>query len=295
MHIVITGGTGFIGSALISALVERGDTVTILTRGPASSDDPVRCINSLDEMAADSSVDAVINLAGASLADRRWSKSYKAEITRSRIATTQALVAFCQRLDTPPDVLLSASAIGYYGPRDDDKIDEKEPAGNCFSSNLCESWEAEALAAQGLGTRVCLLRLGVVLDRQGGAMTEMARPFKFGLANWIGSGSQWLSWVHRRDVIAAMLWLLEKPEASGPYNLTAPEPVTSRGFCEAMKRHTRTFLTLRMPAAAMRLLVGEIGDELLITGQRVVPARLLAEGFNFQYSDIDAALKELLG
>lgn len=294
MHTVITGGTGFIGAALASRLTARGDTVTILSRRPADDEGAVRYIRSLDALADDAAVDAVINLAGAPLAGRRWNSAYKEQIVASRIETTRAVVALCARLVRPHEVLLSASAIGYYGPHKDEKLNEISPSSHCFSSDLCQLWEKEARAAEAFGVRVCLLRLGVVLDRDGGAMTEMARPFKLGLANWIGSGEQWLSWVHREDVLAAIQWLLQLPEASGAYNLTAPEPVTSRGFCDAMKRHTRTLLTLPMPAAVMRFMVGEVADELLITGQRVLPARLLDEGFAFRFADIDAALQDIL-
>ena len=294
MDILITGGTGFIGSALKDSLLEQGHSLVILSRQAKPGIRNCRYIEQLDELADDAAVDAIINLAGASLAGRRWTTSYKEEIVASRIGTTRALVQLCGRLQRPPKVLLSASAIGYYGPRDSNKLDEKEPPGTCFSSILCENWEAEASAAQGLGVRVCYLRFGVVLDREGGAMTEMARPFLFGLANWIGSGEQWLSWIHRTDAVAAIEWLLQHPDASGAFNVTAPEPVTSKGFCAAMKRKTRTFLTLPMPATAMRLLVGEMADELLITGQGVVPARLQEAGFTFRYATIDAALDDIV-
>lgn len=294
MHTVITGGTGFIGAALARQLAASGHTVTILSRQSLPDEGAVRYISTLDALPDDAEVDALVNLAGASLAGRRWNSAYKAEIVASRVETTRAVVALCARLNQPPGLLLSASAIGYYGPHDNDKLDELSDPGSCFSSELCKLWEQEARAAEASGVRVCLLRLGVVLDRKGGAMTEMARPFKFGLANWIGSGQQWLSWVHREDVLAAIEWLLQTPGATGAYNLTAPEPVTSRGFCDAMKRHTRTLMTLPMPATVMRLMVGEMADELLITGQRVVPVRLLDEGFAFRFADIDAALEDIL-
>jgi uncharacterized protein (TIGR01777 family) len=294
MDVLITGGTGFIGSALKLSLLEQGHSLVILSRQATPSVPNCRYIARLDELADDTDVDAIINLAGASLAGRRWTAAYKEEIVASRLEITRALVQLCGRLRRPPTVLLSASAIGYYGPRESNKIDEEEPSGNCFSSKLCKKWEAEASAAESLGVRVCCLRFGVVLDREGGAMTEMARPFKFGLANWIGSGEQWLSWIHRTDAVAAIEWLLQHSDASGAFNVTAPEPVTSKGFCEAMKRKTRTFLTLPMPAAAMRLLVGEMADELLITGQGVVPARLQDAGFAFRYATIDAALDDIV-
>jgi uncharacterized protein (TIGR01777 family) len=294
MNILITGGTGFIGSALQCALRSKGDSLIILSRQPGPVDDENRYISSLDQISDAERLDAIINLAGASLAGRRWSPAYKVEIIASRIDITGAVIALCARLERPPSVLLSASAIGYYGPGNDEKIDETFPAGSGFSSNLCADWENETVAAEALGIRVCLLRLGVVLDSDGGAMAEMARPFRFGIANWIGSGRQWLSWVHRADVVAAIDLLLHSPGVSGPVNVTAPAPVTSRGFCDAMKCRTRTLITLSMPAWVMRLLVGEMADELLITGQRVVPARLQAEGFPFRFPTIDAALDDIV-
>ncbi|MFT6957020.1 MAG: hypothetical protein ACJAYC_002027 [Halieaceae bacterium] len=294
MNILITGGTGFIGSALQCALRIKGYSLIILSRQPGPPGDGNRYICSLDQIPDSERLDAVVNLAGASLAGRRWSPEYKAEIIASRMTTTGAVVALCARLEDPPSVLLSASAIGYYGPGNDEKIDETFSAGSGFASNLCAGWESEAIAAEGLGVRVCLLRFGVVLDADGGAMTEMARPFRFGIANWIGTGRQWLSWVHRADAVAAIDWLLHAPGVSGVINVTAPAPVTSRGFCEAMKCRTRTLITLAMPARVMRLLVGEMADELLITGQRVVPARLQAEGFPFLFPTIDDALKDIL-
>ena len=294
MNILITGGTGFIGAALQSALHEQGHTLVILSRQGREGSDHCRYITSLDELANVYVLDAVINLAGAPLAGRRWSAAYKDEIMASRIDTTRALVKLIGRLEKAPKVLLSASAIGFYGPTEDNKLNEESPVGNCFSSKLCDSWEGEASAAGSLGVRVCHLRLGVVLDRDGGAMTEMARPFRMGLGNWIGSGRQWLSWVHRADVVAAILWLLQADSASGPFNVTAPEPVTSRGFCESMQRKFRTLVALPVPAFAMRLLVGEMAEELLITGQRVIPARLQAADFTFLYPTIDSALDAIV-
>ena len=228
MHYLVTGGTGFIGSALIPALLADGHSVTVLSRRAGSDQKSLRFIASLDVIAADTRIDAVVNLAGASLAGKRWTTAYKQEIFASRLATTERLLKLIARLETPPQVLLSASAIGYYGHHGDEPLSEEGAVVPGFSQDLCQRWEAAAMQASGLGVRVCLLRLGVVLDRDGGAMEEMARPFKFGVANWIGSGTQWLSWVHRRDVVAAIRFLQEHAELSGPFNITAPEPVTSR-------------------------------------------------------------------
>ncbi len=293
MHYLVTGGTGFIGSALIPALLADGHSVTVLSRRPGSDQKPLRFITSLDVIPADTRIDAVVNLAGASLAGQRWTPAYKQEIVASRLATTERLLKLIARLETSPQVLLNASAIGYYGHHGDEPLTEEGAVVPGFSQDLCQRWETAAMQASALGVRVCLLRLGVVLDRDGGAMEEMARPFKFGVANWIGSGTQWLSWVHRRDVVAAIRFLQEHTELSGPFNITAPEPVTSRDFCAAMKRHKRTFITVPMPATAIKLLVGEMADELLLNGQRVLPSRLQAAGFRFALPALDDALGDI--
>jgi len=290
MNILITGGTGFIGAALVPQLVEDGHAVTVLSRSRRETTDNVVYIDSLDSLGPEASVEVIINLAGASLADRRWTKTYKREIVSSRMSTTRAVLGLIERLQTPPAVLLNASAIGYYGASDQTPLDETSPQGEGFAADLCGDWEALASEVGQRGVRCCLLRLGVVLDRDGGALQEMARPFKLGVANWIGDGHQYLSWIHRDDVVSAIRFLMTDDQLSGPFNLTAPTPVTSREFCAAMKRHVRTLVTLPMPGVAMRALVGEMADELLISGQRVVPTGLTRAGFEFNFPDIDSAL-----
>jgi uncharacterized protein (TIGR01777 family) len=295
MHYLLTGGTGFIGAALIEALREKGHAMTVLTRQALPDRSDCRYVNDLDEIERGKQFDGVINLAGASLAGARWSERYKRELIESRVDTTRVLVELLMRLEHTPPVLLSGSAIGYYGHHGDELLAEDGEVTPGFAQQLCQQWEAAALQAESLGVRVCLLRLGVVLDSGGGALVDMARPFALGIANWLGDGRQWLSWVHRQDVVAAIGYLLEHPALSGPFNVTAPEPVTSRGFCEAMKRHRRTFLTMPVPAAAMRLLVGEMADELLLNGQRVLPAALAAAGFEFAFPTLDEALADIYG
>jgi uncharacterized protein (TIGR01777 family) len=294
MNYLITGGTGFIGTALIASLRAAGHGITVLTRQPRPPQEGVSFVTSLDAIPAQARFDGVVNLAGASLAGARWSESYKREITSSRLDTTGAVITLLGRLQKPPAVLLSASAIGYYGHHGDEALGEDGAVVPGFSQQLCQRWEAEALRAEALGTRVCLLRFGVVLDRDGGAMEQMAQPFRLGIANWLGSGQQWLSWVHRKDAVAAMDFLLARTDLSGPFNITAPEPVTSRGFCAAMKRRRRTLLTAPVPAPVMRLLVGEMAQELLLQGQRVLPLRLQAEGFRFSFPTLDDALGAIM-
>ena len=293
MHFLITGGTGFIGGALVTSLLGDGHPVTILSRSPGMEEKSLRFVTDLDAIASDTRIDAVINLAGASRASARWSAKYKREIIASRLTTTESLLQLLARLDTAPATLLNASAIGYYGHHGDEPLTEEGAVVPGFSQDLCQRWEDVAMRAADLGTRVCLLRFGVVLDRDGGALVEMARPFKFGIANWIGSGKQWLSWVHRRDAVAAIRYLQEHIELEGPFNITAPEPVTSRGFCTAMKRHNRTFITAPVPAPVIKLLVGEMAGELLLNGQRVLPSRLQATGFRFAFPNLDNALEAI--
>lgn len=294
MNILITGGTGFIGAPLVSKLLELGHRVTVLSRQSLQGRQQLRYVKSLEQLADNTAVDAVINLAGASLADHRWSAAYKREIFSSRLDTTQSLLQLMRRLEHPPQVLLNASAIGFYGHHGDELLAEDGEVIPGFAQSLCQQWEDLALQAQALDVRVCLLRLGVVLDAGGGAFTQMALPFRFGLGNWLGRGDQWLSWVHRRDVLAAIVFLLEQEQMSGPFNITAPEAVTSRGFCDAMRNHRRTLLDLPVPALAMRVLIGEMADELLLNGQRVIPEALLESGFSFEFPDIDAALTDIL-
>lgn len=290
MHILITGGTGFIGQALVPHLLGAGHRISILSRSQHRDTEQCTYLRSLEELQVNTGPDAVINLAGASLAGKRWSRAYKEELVASRVQGTRALVDFFAASAQPPKVLLSASAIGYYGPRGDEALAEDAEPGSGFSSELCQAWEAEAARAAEAGVRTCLLRLGVVLDRQGGALKEMTLPFRFGVASWPGSGHQYLSWIHRQDVVAAMAHLLDDESLSGAFNLTAPAPVTQREFCRAMQKHFLTLPGMPVPGPVMRVMLGEMADELLLTGQRVVPDALQGAGFAFRYPDIAAAL-----
>jgi uncharacterized protein len=290
MHILITGGTGFIGQALVPRLLQSGHRISILSRSQHRDSPQCHYLRSLEELPADSGPEAVINLAGASLAAKRWTRAYKEELLASRIAGTRSLVDFFARSARPPRVLLSASAIGYYGAHGDEPLAEDAAPGSGFSSELCQAWEGEATRAADAGIRTCLLRLGVVLDSQGGALKQMALPFRFGVASWPGTGQQYLSWIHREDVVAALALLLADDSLAGAFNITAPQPVTQREFCQAMRRHFRTLPGMPVPGPIMRLLLGEMAGELLLTGQRVVPAALQGAGFTFRHPGIDDAL-----
>jgi uncharacterized protein len=290
MHILITGGTGFIGQALVPQLLGAGHRISILSRGRHRNTEQCSYVRSLEELQTATSPDAVINLAGASLAGGRWTRAYKQELVASRVQGTRALVDFLAGLARPPEVLLSASAIGYYGPRGAEPLGEDSAPGSGFSSELCQAWEAEAARAAEAGIRTCLLRLGVVLDKQGGALKQMTLPFRLGVASWPGSGHQYLSWIHREDAVAAMMRLLDDRGLAGAFNLTAPGPVTQRGFTRAMQAHFLTLPGMPIPGPVMRVMLGEMADELLLTGQRVLPNALQAAGFVFRYPDIAAAL-----
>jgi uncharacterized protein (TIGR01777 family) len=294
MHVLITGGTGFIGSALTRRLVHEGHTVTILTRGQGRQGNEATYVQSLQAIDSRAGIDAIVNLAGASLGDRRWSKAYKEEILSSRLDTTRAVLDLIVRLEQKPEVLISASAIGFYGHHGDEQLAEDGPITPGFAQDLCARWEELAQGAAEQGVRVCLARLGVVLDQGGGPMEKMALPLRLGVASWMGDGKQWMSWVHRQDVVEALMLLLQRPDLSGPFNITAPGAVTSREFCNAMKRRRRTVITAPVPAVAMRLMLGEMAGEILLNGQRVVPARLQEAGFEFRYPDVDSALSDIL-
>jgi uncharacterized protein (TIGR01777 family) len=294
MHVLITGGTGFIGSALTRRLVHEGHTVTILTRGQGRQGNEATYVQSLQAIDSRAGIDAIVNLAGASLGDRRWSKAYKEEILSSRLDTTRAVLDLIVRLEQKPEVLISASAIGFYGHHGDEQLAEDGPITPGFAQYLCARWEELAQGAAEQGVRVCLARLGVVLDQGGGPMEKMALPLRLGVASWMGDGKQWMSWVHRQDVVEALMLLLQRPDLSGPFNITAPGAVTSREFCNAMKRRRRTVITAPVPAVAMRLMLGEMAGEILLNGQRVVPARLQEAGFEFRYPDVDSALSDIL-
>jgi uncharacterized protein (TIGR01777 family) len=295
MRILLTGGTGFIGGALIERLLQRGDSVLVYSRDRSHfGSDNIQYINDLSDISKNDYFECFINLAGENMSRGRWNEARKAELIGSRIDSTRAIFELAQRLQRPPRVLLSASAIGYYGHQGDQRLSEDAPPEEGFSHRLCQAWEQEASRFEGLATRVCRLRLGVVLADQGGAMDELTRSFRFGLGCWLGSGSQWLSWIHRDDAIRAMEFLLDDSQVGGVYNLTAPEPVTNRQFCQALCQHLPVLLSVPVPGPILRLAVGEMADELLLNGQRVLPRRLQEAGFVFRYGTLAQALPDLL-
>lgn len=295
MRVLVTGGTGFIGTALLPALQAAGHAVTVLSRDPEQARVPegVAVIGDLDGtgMAAP---EAVINLAGENLGARRWNAVSKAEFLRSRVATTEALLAAFERWAQPPRVLVSGSAIGWYGARGDETLTENSAPGTGFAAALCEKWEAAAQRAELLGVRVACVRIGIVLGLPGGALGQILPPFRFGLGGPLGDGRQWMSWVHRADLVRLMLRLIEDESLRGAFNGTAPEPARNADFARALGAELGRPALLPMPGFALRLIVGEMADELLLKGQRVLPQRALAAGFHFRYPELPEALSQTL-
>ena len=290
MKVFVTGGTGLIGRALVKRLFTDGHDVTVLTRQTLTSSEAVTYINSIDDL--DTRQDIVVNLAGAGLADRRWSPAYKKEIRASRIDITQALVSRLREIGMP-DVFISGSAIGFYGESKEREFSEADAVGIGFSAKLCRDWEASVSDIGSENTRYVLLRTGVVLDRALGAYPQMTQSFRFGLASWVGQGDHWLSWIHLGDMVGAILHCIQNETVSGPVNMTAPNPVTHRSFSDEVRNATTTVMRMGMPGWVIRLMVGEMADELLLTGQRVMPTKLLSTGYEFRFGELRDAIVDL--
>ncbi len=292
MNILITGGTGFIGLPLTQSLM-REHNVIVWCRRPERVAAGATAVTSLDDI-GDTTIDAVINLAGEGIADSRWSASRKAAIRDSRLGTTAALGAWLATRPQPPSVFISGSAIGFYGLESGDApVTEADGGDDSFSSVLCRDWEQTAREACPAGTRLCLLRTGIVLG-DGGALAKMRLPFSLGLGGPVGSGAQWMPWIHLDDIVSLIQFLLDDERASGPINATAPKPVSNREFAAALGRVLKRPAFLPMPAFAVKALFGQMGDELLLRGRKVLPATATALGFNFAFETLEAALQDVL-
>jgi len=301
MLVFITGGSGFVGKTLCRSLLNAGHSVTALSRTTRSAQslphgvghvlgDPTQPGPWQEEAARHQ---GFINLAGASIFGR-WDDNYKKLLRSSRLETTKNLVVAINRRESEePGVLISASAVGYYGFSDDRELDESSPPGDDFLAKLCQDWEAEALKAKASAVRVVLCRFGIVLGEGGGALGQMLPLFKKGLGGKLGSGKQWFSWIHQADLVRAILYCLESESLSGPVNCTAPQPVTNRELTRTLAKALRKPAFLPAPAFAVRLMMGEFGS-VLLKGQRVLPQKLLQAGFNFHYAQLAGALEALL-
>lgn len=298
MKIIIAGGSGFLGRPLADRLASARHEVVLLSRSAHGTHDTIRSVTWMPDGSAAGAwaqeidgAGAVVNLAGESLADKRWSAERKRQIHDSRILSTRSLVAAIRSARRKPEVLLNGSAVGYYGDPGDRAVDESYPPGSDFLATLCVDWEAEARAAEALGCRVVIIRTGIALDRRGGALKAMIRPFRFFAGGPLASGNQFVSWVYRGDWVALVLWALERRDVSGVLNGTAPSPVTSRELSRALGRALHRPSWLPVPAFALRWIVGEMADVALIDGQRVFPKRAVELGFVFQYPTIDGAMR----
>lgn len=305
MKIVIAGGTGFLGSPLAEVYAEEGHDVRVLTRGLApgeSRHDPGTGVPGVTRVGwipngepgpwaqTLDAADAVVNLAGESIGDGRWTPQRKAQLRDSRILSTRSLAAAINASPKPPRVFVSGSGVGYYGPSGDEPKTEESAPGTDFLATLCVDWEKEALRAESSGTRVVRIRTGIVLEQSGGALPKLIRPFRMFAGGRIGSGRQYMSWIHRLDWLEMVRWIVETPEARGPMNATAPYPVTNREFTRALGRALHRPALFPAPAFALKLAIGEFADS-LVTGQRVVPARAKALKFHFRYPEIDQAFR----
>ncbi len=299
MHIAVTGSSGLIGSALVSMLRQQGHRVSPVVRRPATSGEITwnPAAGTLDPSAL-ADVDAVVHLAGAGIGDKRWTDSYKAEIVSSRVRSTDTLaraIAETRAQGVGPTVLLSGSAIGIYGARGDEELDETSSHGTGFLADVCEQWEAAAAPAEAAGVRVVFLRTGIVLSPAGGALKKQLPLFKAGLGGKFGKGDAWQSWISLDDELGAIAHLLST-EVSGAVNLTAPNPVTGATFARTLGSVLKRPAVLPVPSFGPKLLLGaELANALLFTGQRVLPAVLSSSGYTFQHPTLDVALRALLG
>lgn len=297
MRIAITGGTGMIGSALVAALRARGDQAIVLTRGASKGQDlvswePARGVPQLRKLEG---IDAVVNLTGAPLAARPWTPQRRRVLADSRIAATENLLRSLAKLDAPPAVFVGVSSLGLFGDRGVGWIDDDDrPATEGFLAEMSAAWEtAHLVSADVLGCRAAVLRLGVVLSASGGVFPPLARAFRYGIGGWLGDGRQYTAWISLNDAVAALLHLVDHPEAHGGFNGSVPEPVSNRAWCEALGHSVDVQIKTHAPKWALRGAFGELADELLLASSRARPRRLMEAGFHFQDPQIEPTFRRL--
>lgn len=306
MKVAITGATGFVGSRLVERLTEAGHQVLIFTRNlekgqrvfPKSAYPQLEIISytptqpgSWQEAIA--GCDGVVNLAGAALADERWTPERKQEIIESRVKLTENLVSAIAAADPKPQVLVNASAVGYYGTSETATYDETSPSGDDFLAEVCQKWEAAANKVKDSGTRLVIIRVGIVMG-MGGALAKMLTPFKLFAGGPLGDGNQWFSWVHRDDLVNLMIYSLTHPQVEGAYNGTAPNPVRMKEFCQTLGQVLNRPSWLPVPGFALEALLGDAA-KLVLEGQQVLPKQTQQTGFEYQYPQLKSALTEILG
>ena len=296
-HFLITGGSGFIGSHLIPKLLKANIAVTVLTRSPAKTlsqfNQKITVIEDLESLDSSANFDVVINLAGQGIADKRWSEDIIKQLFDSRLFTTRDLVKFMKRAETKPKLFISGSATGYYGLRGDEELTEEAEGDTSLSTELCADWEEEAQAAEALGIRCCYLRTGIVLGN-GGALSKMLPPFKFGLGGPMGDGKQYMSWIHMDDLIGIISHIIKTPTVHGPVNGTAPNPVTNKVFATTLGKVLKRPAFIPLPAPVLKFLMGEMGEELLLAGHRAIPKKITDAGYSFIHENLDTALSAVI-
>ncbi len=297
MKILITGGTGFIGSMLARSLYDQNYDITVLSRNPEKVSQigrsGIHALGDLRQLKPNQSYQAIINLAGAPIFDSRWTAARKQLIRNSRIALTEELVNWIGRMEVKPELLISGSAIGYYGNQGDAELTEDSAVRADFPQQLCQDWEQAAAQAGQFGVRVCLIRTGLVIAQGGGLLQRMLLPFRLGLGGRLGDGQQWMSWIHRQDWIAIAQTMIRDTTMRGAYNATAPNPVTNNEFTQTLAACLHRPALLPLPASLLKMLLGEMSG-LVLGSQRVLPKRLLDNGFSFGYPDLASALQQSL-
>ncbi len=297
MKILITGGSGFIGKALCEYLLSQNHQLTIVSRTPKKIpplfSKNVSSIESITSLKPTDHFDAIINLAGEPIADKRWSLKRKKILLSSRIGITRQIIDYIANAEIKPKTLISASAIGFYGNQADQTLNETSEFKDDFAHQLCAEWEHTANQANKLGLRVCILRIGLVIGKDGGFLSRMILPFKLGLGGRLGNGQQWMSWIHRDDLIKMIIHLLNNQELSGVFNGTAPQPVTNNEFTKTLASSLNRFAFMHIPSIILKTGLGEM-SRLLLGGQRVIPKRFIDNNFKFKYTELKIALKAVL-